>query len=396
MGAIYCIFCLAGRFGGVSSLSACLECAAGYYSNKSGAKICATCVSGQFRLASKSCIECAPGTYADAGASACTTCSLGLFASIGSSSCRASCAPGHFITSGSNLCTECPAGRFQPASPAAVCLACAPGQYAASFGSASCKLCQVGAYSAVSGSSVCQSCSRGQYAADYSAVCRSDQTGVGVKSQAELIAAVKITGNIIKFLADIRLTATIVVSTPVALFGNGHKLDGQNKVQCLYITGGGNIDITGLTITGGSTSADCSDREGLCGGPGYNAGGIFANGANLRLTSCSIVSNTGIGRRMAGGGIFLQNGVFTLTGCYIGNNAITGSAYEDDGSYYYSGSSGDGKSNGGGGIYLVAGSLLMTSCNVVSNTANHGGGLFVFDSSPVTIIGCSFSLNSAT
>lgn len=401
IGATFCKPCPTGLFGGISSLTACIECTAGYYSVSSGSKSCTACASGQYGNTLRPCVLCAPGTYSGAGASACSTCATGKFASGGSSECGASCPPGYYTTSESSLCIECPSGQFQPAS-AAGCLACAPGQFTSSYGSAYCMSCQqIGAYSAVAGSSACVKCARGMYSAVYSTACSSNQA-VGVKSQGGLMAAVKIPGNIINFLADIRLTHTIVVSESVVIFGNGYKLDGQNAVQCLYITSGSTVEIschiTGLTITGGAAINNDNSINSDIGG-----GGVFVSGARLQMTSCNIVSNTATGQRSYGGGngggIYVENGDLKLTSCYIGNNAIIleisdDRAYNDHYNYY--GGNSDFGSGGGGGIYLRSGSLLMTGCYLISNTATKGGGLYVFDSSPVSMIGCSLSINSAT
>jgi predicted outer membrane repeat protein len=137
-------------------------------------------------------------------------------------------------------------------------------------------------------------------------------------------------------------------------------------------------------------------RDGVANGTGENigGGGIFLNtNCNLKLKSCKIVSNSGIGKRNPSGGalmnkgilrmensevtnnraVYMGGGIFnesylSLKNCLINNNKLTfpaGASFVE--------------TWGGGGIYnYLNAKLTIDSCEITNNTTQnnlHGGGI---------------------
>ena len=117
--------------------------------------------------------------------------------------------------------------------------------------------------------------------------------------------------------------------------------DGQSRI--FEIAASTTVDISGLTLTGGSAS---------------EGGGIINNGT-LTVTNCTISGNTAI---FNGGGIFnFGGGTLTVTNCTIRGNTANFSG----GAIF---------TNGGGN---GGGALTLTNCTVTGHTTTsaHGGAI---------------------
>jgi hypothetical protein len=115
--------------------------------------------------------------------------------------------------------------------------------------------------------------------------------------------------------------------------------------------------LDGFTIRNG--------REAL----GYG-GGVLVNGASPSMRDCAL---TGC-RANTGGGMFFAASSSQVTGCDITTNVA------DD---------------WGGGMYAEScPDLVLTDCSLAGNTAAFGAGLYVTQSSTVTISGSSFGTNT--
>jgi hypothetical protein len=140
-------------------------------------------------------------------------------------------------------------------------------------------------------------------------------------------------------------------------------VSGGGSVGVFQVDGGVTATLSGLTISGGSTTG---------GGGGVSIAGLYAT---VRLTDCTITGNTA----GVGGGLYVAPfTTATLTGCTVSDDSAT---------------------SFGGGLDNQ-GSATLTDCTVSGNTAAGGGGLSNFGSysMPVilTLIGVTVSENSAS
>ena len=144
--------------------------------------------------------------------------------------------------------------------------------------------------------------------------------------------------------------------------------------------------LSGLTITGGSTSGN---------------GGGLENLGTVTLTDCTISGNSGF----FGGGVF-NSSTATLTDCTVsGNSAGTGGGVANLGvpNEYRARAtltgcriSGNSSSNYGGGVYNYYSVGTLTGCTISGNSAYAGGGLQESGYSLATLTDCTISGNSAT
>lgn len=135
--------------------SAGIDGAATANCSASGCQTDGPCAAGQYPLdvagATKVCALCAPGSYADAGASACSPCASGTAApGVGAAPAGcAACAPGSYSSGdGNSNCLPCDAGSYQGQAGADSCLDCPDSSYAHLPGAATCVLCAGGRPSA--------------------------------------------------------------------------------------------------------------------------------------------------------------------------------------------------------------------------------------------------------
>jgi len=127
-----------------------------------------------------------------------------------------------------------------------------------------------------------------------------------------------------------------------------YEVDGQNAVRCFYISGGGvNVVIQNLVITRGSG----------------NGGGLYIKKAEVRLTSCTISKNNGIGVNV-GGGLYITSATVSLVNCAIVDN----------------------KAHRAGGIGINDGQLLLAGCLISDNSAYGSSDLLLSNGSYVAVL----------
>jgi len=150
------------------------------------------------------------------------------------------------------------------------------------------------------------------------------------------------------------LTDTVTVGSGITVTSvNGRDvtiIDGQYPSymnRCLYLNSGAAVE--GFTIRNGYADADVG-------------GGVYmAMGADCKLVSCTVVSNTAYSR---GGGIYCRLGTM-ITNCIVRNNITT----------YAASATTDA---GGGGVYMSNGGSLLNSVIENNTSGYYGGGVVTF------------------
>ena len=136
----------------------------------------------------------------------------------------------------------------------------------------------------------------------------------------------------------------------------GVTISGGGQSRVFQIDNGVTAVLSGLTISGGSTTG--------------NGGGVYDDGGTVTMTDCTVSGNTG----NMGGGVFTTKlGTISITGC-----SLTG-----------------GSAGSGGAIYNDGGTVKLTDSTVSGNTGNMGGGVFNSKLGTIAITGCTMSGNSA-
>ena len=162
----------------------------------------------------------------------------------------------------------------------------------------------------------------------------------------------------------------------------GVTVSGNHASRVFQVNASVTASISGLTITGGSTTGAGGGLDNLgtvtltnvtlSGNSASTLGGGLYNKATATLIGCTVSGNT-VGIR--GGGLW-SSGTITLTNDILsGNSAST---------------------NTGGGLYNK-GTATLTGCTVSGNTAAAGGGLCGYGSGEtMTLTNCTVSGNTAT
>jgi hypothetical protein len=200
--------------------------------------------------------------------------------------------------------------------------------------------------------------------------------GKGVGSFTSLDAAVAVASP----GATLQVSGTCVGDTEitenlslVASTKNGFTpgtLEGTGAGSVLLVDPGVTLNLTGLTITGGTGGT------GPVGGP--VGGGILDNGGTVNLISGSVTNNTAVN----GGGVFVYQGTV---------NVIGGSVSDNNASLNNSGGSGAGIENIAGTVNVTGGSIDHNGNLVVAYT---GGGIVNYGGT-VQVSGGSISNNRA-
>jgi hypothetical protein len=178
---------------------------------------------------------------------------------------------------------------------------------------------------------------------------------------------------------------TTAFTEPPDPAGNPTILDAQGQGRVIAATGeltSINPTIAGLHITGG----DASGFGGAVAG-GDAGGGVYALGAAVTISDCTIYSNTAstVGRGL-GGGVYAYSGTITLAGNTVSNNTAStaGQGY-------------------GGGVCAESAAITLTGNTVSNNTASTasvidgkgvGGGICVL-SGQATLSGNAVQGNTA-
>jgi len=218
---------------------------------------------------------------------------------------------------------------------------------------------------------------------------------------------------------DISLTSHLEITETLTITGPGQNsltIDAQQNSRIFY-TSGPNIDFTisGMTLTGGRTSADFPLGEGgairslsfgtltiedsiITGNSTANfrgRGGAIQADGDVVLTNSTLSGNSTAGDQSHGGGIFTHTGNVTLTNSTLsgnstaGDNAVGGGIFTILGivtltNSTLSGNSTAGDNADGGGIFTSAGNLTLTNSTLSGNSTAgdnaDGGGIFVANS----------------
>ena len=120
-------------------------------------------------------------------------------------------------------------------------------------------------------------------------------------------------------------------------------VDADGRSRVVHISVDTEVDLTGLTITGGLVTGD---------------GGGICNSGTLTLTNTTVSGNSATGRSAEGGGIKNYDGTLTLTDSTVSGNRATGGSF-----------------TGGGGIDNDRGTVTLTNSTVSDNRAIQGGGV---------------------
>ena len=141
----------------------CASCSAGQYCNRSGASpTCMPCDAGTYNPVDNGiCVECPPGTYADApGSTGCTPCAAGTAdGTPGRATACPVCDPGQYSEQGWQTCIECPAGAAAAVDRAS-CIPCDVGTFS-NAGATTCRDCLPGTYAPYTGLAHCEPCPAG-------------------------------------------------------------------------------------------------------------------------------------------------------------------------------------------------------------------------------------------
>jgi hypothetical protein len=147
-------------------------------------------------------------------------------------------------------------------------------------------------------------------------------------------------------------SGTQTITGPAA----GVTVSGGGKSRVFQIDGGVEAAVSGLTITGGSTSG---------------AGGGLDNSGTVTVSNCVFSSNSA---DLFGGGLANEFG---------GTAIVSGSSF-----------SGNSANSSGGGLYNFETSTV-SNCTFNGNSASDGGGILNEPGGKVTVSGSTFSSNSA-
>ncbi len=147
-------------------------------------------------------------------------------------------------------------------------------------------------------------------------------------------------------------SGTETITGPAA----GVTISGGGLSRVFQIDSGVTAVLSGLTITGGSTT-------------GYG-GGVYDDGTTT-FEGVTISGNSAD----EGAGLFItKRSTSSLIGCTLSGNSA----------------------RMGGGLYNGGGSTTLSGCTVSGNSADTGGGLFITKRSTSTLIGCTMSGNTAS
>ena len=225
--------------------------------------------------------------------------------------------------------------------------------------------------------------------ADPITVTNTDDTGDGSLRWA---IANAISGETIDFNVDagstITLASQLTINKSITITGPGEvnlTISGGNTSRVFYINGSYTVDMFGMTIRNGNTSA--------------NGGGLYNDGGNVTMTSCTVSGNTA---NVSGGGIYNDDGDLTLTSCNISDNTADtgdgGGLYNNGGNVTMTSCTVSGNTAhdySGGGLYNDDGNMTMTDCTVSDNYAYRDGGGIYNEDDTMTMTGCTVSDNVA-
>ncbi len=162
--------------------------------------------------------------------------------------------------------------------------------------------------------------------------------------------------------------------------------DGSTSVNGGGVWNAGTITLTGVTLSGNTattggggglyaksgsktTLTNCTVIDNLAGNQG---GGLFNNGGTAKLTNSTLSDNSAA----FGGGMESYGGPTTLTDCTVTDNSAT--------------------DNGGGMDNFGPQTTTLSNCDISGNTAGFAGGLDNLGAHTLTLTNCTISGNTAT
>jgi parallel beta-helix repeat protein len=170
---------------------------------------------------------------------------------------------------------------------------------------------------------------------------------------------------------------TVTISGPAA----GVTISGGGMSRVFQVDSGVTAVLSGLTISGGSTTGD--------------GGGVYDDGGTITLIDCTLSGNSAA----VGGAICTKRGTIGVSGCTLFDNSAT-----DEGGALYSYDStttltdctiSGGSADVGGSICTKRGTIGVSGCTLYNNSATDGGGgLYSYDSA-TTLTDCTISGSSA-
>ena len=195
---------------------------------------------------------------------------------------------------------------------------------------------------------------------------------------------------------DIRVSGTNITDV-AASFGetagdNDDLLDDNSRV--LNFSGStGDLTLSGLTITGGRTTARFEDGGGIS----FDSDGV------LSLLQSTVSGNSTTGSGADGGGIYTRTGAVSLSNSTISGNSATGSGADGGGIYTRTGAvslsnstiSGNSSGDYGGGISTNSGSVSLSNSTLSGNSSDGDGGGIRTSSGSVSLSNSTLSGNSS-
>lgn len=172
------------------------------------------------------------------------------------------------------------------------------------------------------------------------------------------------------------ITGTVNISGPGA---NLLTISGGGQYQIFAISGGGSLELSGLTLANASTASSGSAlilTSGL-GGIGYG-GAVFNDGGTLDVSQCTFSSDSAGSTTASGeGGAILNLGTLDVTQSeFSGNSAAS--------------------SGGFGGAITNTATMTVSDSTFKANTASSGSAIYDSSNAPASVTYSTFTTNTAT
>jgi hypothetical protein len=166
--------------------------------------------------------------------------------------------------------------------------------------------------------------------------------------------------------STIVFTNTIAITNDITIDATNHSpvFSGNNAVRLFNVQSNGSLKIIGVTVMNGNATG----TNGVDGTDGRNRSGVGDNGH----------SATGGGDAFAGA--IYNLGILRMTGCSISSNSVVAGNGGDGGNGGTGGFGGGNGGNGGnagkafGGAIYNAGMAFLTNCTIANNTITGGNG----------------------
>ena len=213
--------------------------------------------------------------------------------------------------------------------------------------------------------------------------------------------------------ATITLTSgELAINKDLTIDGPGAgslSISGNNAYRVFSIAAGTAVTITGATIRDGNATTGggiysqgtlvLSNTDVVSNTATWLGGGVYVNGGSAALSGVQILSNTAYN----GGGVYVSPGSVTLSSGQIISNTAThsgGGVYVDQSTAAFTQTGVStialNTAEYGGGVYIYDGSATLSGGQIISNTAGWGGGVCILlGSATATVSGGQISSNTA-